>query len=65
MLADFDYQIYELPLISYRYGFGLPGSKAYVEFLGGSLTIETMQGIGTDVYLRLPRIDGNREPFRI
>lgn len=52
------------------YGFGLPGSKAYVEFLGGSLTIETMQGIGTDVYLRLPHIDGDRdsghrEPFRI
>ena len=47
------------------YGFGLPGSRAYVEFLGGTLTIETMQGIGTDVYLRLPHIDGHQETFRI
>lgn len=47
------------------YGFGLPGSKAYVEFLGGTLTMETMQGYGTDVYLRLPHIDGQQETFRI
>ncbi|XP_078600109.1 branched-chain alpha-ketoacid dehydrogenase kinase-like isoform X1 [Branchiostoma floridae x Branchiostoma japonicum] len=47
------------------FGFGLPTSRAYAEYLGGSLTYNTMQGIGTDVYLRLRHIDGNYESFRI
>ncbi|XP_023218093.1 3-methyl-2-oxobutanoate dehydrogenase [lipoamide] kinase, mitochondrial-like [Centruroides sculpturatus] len=47
------------------FGFGLPTSRAYADYLGGSLTIETMQGIGTDVYLRLRHIDGKYESFRI
>lgn len=47
------------------FGFGLPTSRAYAEYLGGSLTLETMQGIGTDVYLRLRHIDGKFESFRI
>jgi len=47
------------------YGFGLPACRAYVEYLGGSLTMESMQGIGTDVYIRLRHIDGKRESFRI
>lgn len=47
------------------FGFGLPTSKAYCEFLGGSLTIQSLQGIGTDVYLRLRHIDGKHESFRI
>lgn len=47
------------------FGFGLPTSRAYAEYLGGKLTIESMQGIGTDVYLRLTHIDGKHESFRI
>lgn len=47
------------------FGFGLPTSRAYADYLGGSLTLETMQGIGTDVYLRLRHIDGKFESFRI
>ncbi|XP_039612547.1 3-methyl-2-oxobutanoate dehydrogenase [lipoamide] kinase, mitochondrial [Polypterus senegalus] len=47
------------------FGFGLPTSRAYAEYLGGSLTIQSMQGIGTDVYLRLRHIDGKEESFRI
>lgn len=47
------------------YGFGLPACKAYIEYLGGQLTLETMQGIGTDVYIRLRHIDGKMESFRI
>ncbi|KAG8173935.1 hypothetical protein JTE90_002395 [Oedothorax gibbosus] len=47
------------------FGFGLPTSRAYAEYLGGSLTLETMQGIGTDIYLRLRHIDGKFESFRI
>ncbi|XP_036392816.1 3-methyl-2-oxobutanoate dehydrogenase [lipoamide] kinase, mitochondrial-like isoform X2 [Megalops cyprinoides] len=47
------------------FGFGLPTSRAYAEYLGGSLAIQSMQGIGTDVYLRLRHIDGKGESFRI
>ncbi|CAB1448201.1 unnamed protein product [Pleuronectes platessa] len=47
------------------FGFGLPTSQAYAEYLGGSLTIQSMQGIGTDIYLRLRHIDGKGESFRV
>lgn len=47
------------------YGFGLPTSRAYSEYLGGSLTIQSLQGIGSDVYLRLKHIDSKSESFRI
>uniref|UniRef100_T1IX65 Protein-serine/threonine kinase n=1 Tax=Strigamia maritima TaxID=126957 RepID=T1IX65_STRMM len=47
------------------FGFGLPTSRAYADYLGGQVTVESMQGIGTDVYLRLRQIDGKYESFRI
>lgn len=47
------------------FGFGLPTSRAYAEYLNGELKIISMQGIGTDVYLRLRHIDGKYESFRI
>ncbi|XP_075254135.1 branched-chain alpha-ketoacid dehydrogenase kinase-like [Convolutriloba macropyga] len=47
------------------YGFGLPTCKAYAEYLGGSLTVENMNGIGCDVYLKLPHIDSGMGSFRI
>lgn len=47
------------------YGFGLPACKAYIHYLGGSLDIYSMQGIGTDIYIRLRHIDGKQESFRI
>ncbi|KAL4224330.1 hypothetical protein ACF0H5_017785 [Mactra antiquata] len=53
------------PTRMHGYGFGLPAARAYAEYLGGSLTMETMQGIGTEVYLRLRHIDGQHETFRI
>lgn len=40
-------------------------SRAYAEFLGGTITMETMQGRGTEVYLRLRHIEDNYESFRI
>ncbi|XP_030330968.1 translation initiation factor IF-2-like isoform X11 [Strigops habroptila] len=48
-----------------RFGFGLPTSRAYAEYLGGSLALQSLQGVGTDVYLRLRHIDGKAESFRI
>ena len=57
------------PFFEYcRYGFGLPTSRAYAEYLGGSLTLHSMQGLGTDVYLRLKHFDSkgnNNTTFRI
>lgn len=47
------------------FGFGLPACRAYAEYLGGSLRLESMQGYGTEVYLRLRHIDGKHESFRI
>jgi hypothetical protein len=51
--------------IMHGYGFGLPTSKAYAEYLGGSLKFQTMQGIGTDFYLRLGRLDIEPEMVRV
>lgn len=34
-------------------GYGLPLSRAYAEFFGGSLKVQSAYGWGTDVYLRL------------
>lgn len=48
------------------YGFGLPTSRAYSDYLGGSLNLYSMQGLGTDVYLRLRHFDSQHgTPFRI
>ena len=48
------------------YGFGLPTSRAYAEYLGGSLRLMSMQGLGTDVYLRLKHFNSTGEStFRI
>ncbi|XP_068679925.1 branched-chain alpha-ketoacid dehydrogenase kinase-like [Montipora capricornis] len=47
------------------WGFGLPTSRAYATYLGGSLQLQSMEGLGTDVYLRLRHIDGKKESFRI
>lgn len=54
-----------IPTRMHGYGFGLPGSRAFAEYLGGSISMETMQGLGTEVYLRLPHITGPHESFRI
>jgi len=51
--------------VMHGYGFGLPTSKAYAEYLGGSLTFQSMQGIGTDFYLRLGKLDAEPEIVRI
>ena len=51
--------------VMHGYGFGLPTSKAYAEYLGGSLTFQSMQGIGSDFYLRLGRLDVEPEMVRI
>lgn len=47
------------------FGFGLPTSRAYAEYLGGSVHLQTMNGLGTDVYIKLKKVDGDKESFRL
>lgn len=47
------------------FGFGLPSSRAYAEFLGGDVQLQTLHGYGTDVYIKLKRIDGDQSGFRL
>ena len=37
-------------------GFGLNLARIYARYLGGELTIKSLEGYGTDVYLYLPRL---------
>ena len=47
------------------YGFGVPTSQAYAEYLGGCLQIVPMQGLGTDVLLRLKHLECRGHELRI
>lgn len=38
------------------FGVGIPVSKAYVEFMEGTLDVHSMPGIGTDVYICIPQL---------
>lgn len=51
--------------VMHGYGFGLPTSRVYAEYLGGSLTFQTLQGIGSDFYLRLALLDTEPSLVRI
>lgn len=37
-------------------GFGLPLARIYARYLGGELTLKSMEGYGVDAYLHLPRL---------
>lgn len=39
------------------HGVGLPLSRLYARYLGGSLDLVSLPGYGTDAYLSLPRVD--------
>jgi len=48
------------------FGFGLPTSQAYARYMGGGLKVMSMQGIGTDVFIRLRHINTEaEETFRL
>jgi len=44
-------------------GYGLPISRGYVRYFGGELTLMSMEGYGTDAFVHLPRLAGDREPL--
>ncbi|KAF8897559.1 hypothetical protein BD779DRAFT_386535 [Infundibulicybe gibba] len=39
-----------------RIGIGLPMSNIYANYFGGSLELVSLDGWGTDIYLRLPKL---------
>ncbi|KAN0063085.1 [Pyruvate dehydrogenase (acetyl-transferring)] kinase 2, mitochondrial [Thecaphora frezii] len=42
-------------------GLGLPMAKVYCDFFGGSLSLRSLDGHSTDVYVRLPKLGTNKE----
>ncbi|CEP12560.1 hypothetical protein [Parasitella parasitica] len=44
-----------------RLGIGLPMSRVYAEYWGGDINIVTMEGHGTDAYVRIPRLGTQNE----
>ncbi|KAJ1679848.1 hypothetical protein EV182_001209 [Spiromyces aspiralis] len=40
-------------------GFGLPMAKLYCQYFGGSLEIASMEGLGCDVFIKLPCLELN------
>ncbi|CAL1700654.1 unnamed protein product [Somion occarium] len=48
-----------------RIGIGLPMSNIFANYFGGSLELISMDGYGTDVYLRLPRLGTNLEGIEV
>lgn len=43
------------------YGVGLPMSRLYARYFGGDLDIKSVEGLGTDCYLFLPKLGTNCE----
>jgi len=46
-------------------GFGLPISRAYAKYFGGDLSVMSMEGYGTDVFLHLHRLGNSKEPLPV
>ncbi|RDB22502.1 [3-methyl-2-oxobutanoate dehydrogenase [lipoamide]] kinase, mitochondrial [Hypsizygus marmoreus] len=48
-----------------RIGIGLPMSNIFAKYFGGSLELVSLDGWGTDVYLRLPKLGTNLEGIEV
>ena len=46
-------------------GYGLPISKSYARYFGGDVSIESMEGYGSDAYVHLRRLGDSREPLPV
>ncbi|KAI8973765.1 branched-chain alpha-ketoacid dehydrogenase [Mycotypha africana] len=49
-------KVHEQEKLALRLGIGLPMSKVYAEYWGGDINIMTMEGYGTDAYVRIPKL---------
>jgi len=48
-----------------RIGLGLPMSNIFATYFGGSLELVSLDGWGTDVFLRLPKLGTNLEEIEV
>ncbi|KAF9652219.1 alpha-ketoacid dehydrogenase kinase [Thelephora ganbajun] len=48
-----------------KVGIGLPMSNIYARYFGGSLELMSLDGWGTDVYVRLPKLGTNLEGIEV
>jgi len=63
----------ELTRVSRRYpllcilglGFGMPMARKYADYFGGSLEVMSIDGYGTDVYLRLRNLSPESDDHRL
>ncbi|OEU14047.1 alpha-ketoacid dehydrogenase kinase [Fragilariopsis cylindrus CCMP1102] len=55
-----DFGVDEITGASIR-GFGLPLARIYARYLGGELTLKSLEGYGVDAYLHLPRLGDSCE----
>eukprot|EP01136_Pigoraptor_vietnamica_P007438 Opistho-1_new@2664 len=46
-------------------GFGMPMTRAYAQFLGGSLQVQNLSGYGVDCYVRVKHISDTEESHEI
>ena len=46
-------------------GYGLPISKSYARYFGGDISIESMEGYGSDAFVHLRRLGDSREPLPV
>ncbi|KAG2013617.1 atypical/PDHK/BCKDK protein kinase [Coprinopsis cinerea AmutBmut pab1-1] len=52
-------------IVRSRIGIGLPMSNIYATYFGGSLELVSLDGWGTDVFLRLPKLGTNLEGIEV
>lgn len=50
-----------LDTVQVETGLGLPMARVYCDFFGGSLSLRSLDGVATDVYVRLPKLGTNKE----
>lgn len=60
-ISHFAAKITEYDQYRMTMGIGLPMSRVYAEYFGGDINIVTMDGWGTDAYLRIPRLGTQNE----
>ncbi len=49
------------PAMASETGLGLPMTKVYCDFFGGSIAFRSLDGHSSDVYVRLPKLGTKKE----
>ncbi|KAI8367966.1 branched-chain alpha-ketoacid dehydrogenase [Choanephora cucurbitarum] len=60
-IEELEAKLNEHEKMAMRLGIGLPMSRVYAEYWGGDLNLVTMEGYGTDAYVRIPKLGTQSE----